>query len=324
MSSGNNGQAPDRDAILAAIERGVAFLTSRQRTDGELPVYAGGTADPAVFPTALMAHALSFAPAARTVRERALDFLEAEMDDRGLWRHWPARHPHHHVIPPDADDTACASAALVQAGRRRPDNRRRLLSNRTTRGLFRTWFITRREVRRPLTLYGFFKQTSASPFDVDAVVNANAIYYLGPGAHARPVVEHLAAVLRDGRERDCDKWYENPFVVWYFFARALRVVAPELTPILAARLASREPAAVLDAALAACARAYCGLPPQADGIVSDQLSSGGWPAAALYHGGRARRRDGSFDAPHPDTPHWGSEELTTALCLEALSHRIAE
>jgi len=309
--------------IQAAIDRGILFLERRQRTDGELPVSASGTPDPAVFPTAVIAHALSCAPSARHVRDRALDFLEAEMDPRGLWRHWPARHPHHTIIPPDLDDTACASAALARAGRAVPDNRQRLLDNRTSSGLFRTWLITRVEARHPLTLFGFFRSTSAKPFDVDAVVNANVLHYLGPGPHARRVVEYLAAVMRERRERTCDKWYENPFVVWYFFSRALHVVAPELGPLMADRLSSLVPATPLEAALAACSRGYWQQPVLVQAILESQLESGGWPAAALYHGGRARRRDGSFDEPHPDTPHWGSEELTTAFCIEALSRVVS-
>jgi hypothetical protein len=53
-------------------------------------------------------------------------------------------------------------------------------------------------------------------------------------------------------------------------------------------------------------------------FLAQQLASGGWPHAALYHSGRALRRNGTFEEPHPDTPYWGSEELTTAFCLEVL------
>jgi hypothetical protein len=54
-------------------------------------------------------------------------------------------------------------------------------------------------------------------------------------------------------------------------------------------------------------------------LLAAQLADGGWPRAALYHGGRERRPDGSFAPRHPDTPHWGSEALTACFCLEALS-----
>jgi len=322
MWSGTDRHPRPADTLATSIARGVAFLDSRQRSDGELPVNASGTPDPAVFPTAVMVHALSWAPGAQRVHDRALDFLQSEMDPRGLWRHWPARHPHHAIIPPDLDDTACASAALERAGRPLPDNRHRLIGNRTSAGLFRTWVITRVEARHPITLYGFFTRTSAKPFDVDAVVNANVLHYLGPGPHARPVVQFLARALEQGRERQCDKWYENPFVVWYFFSRALSVAAPELRSLMLTRLSSAAPSNPLETALMACSLAYWKEPFEVEAILDHQLESGGWPSAALYHGGRARRRDGSFSAPHPDTPHWGSEELTTAFCIEALSRRL--
>ena len=65
-------------------------------------------------------------------------------------------------------------------------------------------------------MYAFFTRTSAKPFDADAVVNANVLFYLG----AIPaVVDELLAVLREDRERHCDKWYDNPFVIWYFFGK---------------------------------------------------------------------------------------------------------
>ena len=79
---------------------------------------------------------------------------------------------------------------------------------------------------------------------------------------------------------------------------------------------------VLQAALALCSLLRWGhaAPPRLLGLLLDaQRPDGAWPRAALYHGGRRRRRDGSFEAPHPDTPHWGSEALTTAFALEALA-----
>jgi hypothetical protein len=303
-------------AVVQAIHRAVAFLERSQLPSGELRVLAGGKPDPSIFPTALAAYSLSFAPPAAKVRERALDFLIAEMDPRGLWKHWTHEHPHHHQLPPDLDDTSCASLALARAGREFPDNRSLLRRNRNRRGLFYTWKLTLTQLRHPLVCFAFFTKTSAKPFDADAVVNANALHYLGD---APEVVEHLLRVLRENREAHCDKWYENPFAVWYFFSRALHESAPEAGELIAKKLAAARPSNALEHALAICALRYCNRAADLSALLALQLESGGWPAAPLYHGGRARKRDGTFAPPHPDTPRWGSEELTTSFCIEALA-----
>lgn len=296
-----------------AVARGVAFLRRVQLPTGELPVLASGKPDPAVFPTAVMAHSLSFAPAADDVRERALDFLAAEMQPEGAWKHWPRSHPQHAFLLADLDDTACASAVLARAGRTIPDNRALLLKNRNRHGLFRTWVL---RYRHPLAMYAFFTRTSAKPLDADAVVNANILFYLGdvPGVAAQ-----LLAVLRENRERHCDKWYDNPFVVWYFFARSLHGISAEVSELIAKKLAATMPSNALEHALAACALHYFRRKADVEILLAMQLPSGAWPAAPVYHGGRARKRDGTFSAPHPDTPYWGSEAWTTAFAVEALA-----
>lgn len=255
------------------------------------------------------------------MRDRALDFLLAEMQPRGLWKHWTRAHPFHHQLPPDLDDTSCASAALALAGRTFPDNRPLLLRNRDRRGLFRTWKLTLAQLRHPLVSYAFFTKTSARPFDVDAVVNANALYYLGlhDPDDLPEVSRHLVRVLREDLEAHCDKWYENSFAIWYFFSRALQRRAPEAGELIVKKIAAMKPVGALDRALAVCALRDWNQPADVAPLLAQQLASGAWPAAPLYHGGRARRRDGSFVPPHPDTPHWGSEELTTAFCIEALA-----
>lgn len=326
-----------------AIQRGVEFLARSQLPSGEFPVLAssdpkmeeGCAPDPSVFPTAVMAQALSRVPQAQAIHARALDFLLCEMDSSGLWRHWTRAHPHHRQLPPDLDDTSCASSALRAAGRRFPDNRRLLLANRTRGGLFFTWIaprpawagvaharVTLRQFRHLPTLFMFFRRTSAAPRDVDAVVNANCLFYLGDHPGSDGVTEHLLAILRRGAEEECDKWYDNPFVIWYFLSRALAGRSAEAGAIIAERLSRFPPSTALEAALAACAQLSWQVLPPADairGLLDRQRDSGGWPRAALYHGGRSRRRDGGFEAPHPDTPRWGSEALTTAFALEALS-----
>ncbi|MBV8687501.1 MAG: hypothetical protein JOZ90_14275 [Alphaproteobacteria bacterium] len=339
---------PTGPEVEAALARAVAWLEREQRPSGEFPVLAStdptleerAEADPSVFPTALLAHSLSFWPGAAAAQRRALAFLQAEMDRFGLWRHWTRAHPHHRELPPDVDDTSCASAALAAAGLAFPDNRPLLLANRDREGRFFTWLsprlrwsgtkhlaVTLRQLRHAPTLWLFFRRTSAAPRDVDAAVNANALFYLGAFEGDEAVVAFLASAVAEGAETRCDKWYENRFVIWYFLSRALAGRSAGAEETLRARVAAAAPAGALEAALALCALASLGGRAPAEAVarlLGLQRPDGAWPRAAFYHGGRERRRDGAFAEPHPDTPRWGSEALTTGLCIEALARWLGE
>lgn len=331
------------DEALDAVRRGLAFLAQCQPPSGEFPVFAstdpemieGCAPDPSVFPTALVTYSLSFAPEAAALCGRGAAFLRAEMDRHGLWRHWTREHPFHRQLPPDLDDTSCASLALAAAGEAAPDNRDLMLANRDRAGRFFTWVaprfrwsgarhlaVTLPQLAHAPTLWLFFRRTSAAPRDVDAVVNANALFRLGAFPGEEAVTAFLLSVLEEDREAQCDKWYENPFVLWYFLSRALSGRSPRAPALILEKLEAARPADALEAALAACASLSCGEAPSSEAIadlLSRQRSDGAWPRAALYHGGRARLPGGGFAEPHPDTPRWGSEALTTAFCIEALS-----
>lgn len=335
-------------AVADAIQRALTCLASRQLASGEFPVLVSKdsamakprTLDPSVFPTALMAQSLAFAPDAASLVQRAAAFVTAQMGKYGLWKHWTHDHPHVKQLPPDLDDTCCASVVMRNSGRPFPDNHALLLANRDKRGLFYTWMtprarwsglahlkVTLPQLRHGFTLYLFFKHTSATPADVDAVVNANALFYLGDFEGRELVVDHLLGILRQGSESFCDKWYDNPFVVWYFLSRALAGVAPEAGELITQRLASANPTNALESALAICCLMdwqQASVDDRIAALLALQLDTGLWPCAPLYHGGRLRQADGSFAAPHPDTPYWGSDELTTAFCIEALSRWLKE
>src|SRR5262245_49467038 len=195
----------DPSTVSRAIEKGVAYLESAQLPSGEIPIdispipeMSGDCVrEPVVFPAAVAARALSITPSAARVRSRALDFLLREMEADGLWRHPSSEKPGYYYTPLDVDDTSIASVALAAAGRRFPDNRALLLANRERSGLFLTWIA--RWWRHPLMTYRFFKYT-AELRDVDAVVNANVVIYLGVCEETRSVIEHMLAVLRANRE----------------------------------------------------------------------------------------------------------------------------
>lgn len=337
-----------REEPASALARATAYLERVQLADGRFGVrtttrarpHDPGEDDASVFPTALAVHCLTFWRPAAGICRRALSFLQDQQDGYGLWRHWTRDHPLARHLPPDLDDTSCASAALSAAGHAELGNRDLILANRNADGLFFTWFTPRprwagvrhlratlRQLAHAPQLWLFYRRTSAKPGDVDAVVNANALHCLGcfPGDDA--VVAFLTNVLETDRERQCDKWYENPFAIWYFFARALAGRSEHAASLLAAKLRDARPGNALEAALSISAAHVLGLThprERLDQLITLQRADGSWPRAMLYHGGRARRSDGGFDEPHPDTPHWGSDELTTAFCVEALARWLHE
>lgn len=298
-----------------------------------------GEPDPSLFPTVFIARALAACgdrDGAPAMLARALAYLRTHMEAPGVWRHWTDEHPQFAALPVDLDDTACISSVLSRNGVAVPGNASLLLANRDEHGLFRTWLIPRwpaprhagywrvaaRRWRMPLHARGFWR-TSAEPGDVDMVVNAHVLHHLGDGPHAEPVVARLIDVVRRGEEDRCDKWYRSAFLFHASLARCIRVGVTGL------RVVREE----------ACSRIVDGV--RQDGSVGDgsadaafavmaladwdaasderaqmcahlgavQATDGSWPAEPVYYGGPRH---------HPAVPAWGSRELTTGLCLEAL------
>jgi hypothetical protein len=266
--------------------------------------------EPCVFPTALAARTLSITTSATSLRSRAVDFLEREMHPDGLWRHPSSDKRRAYDTPLDADDTSLASVALRAAGREFPDNRCRLLDNRDRSGLFLTWIT--RWWPHPLLTYRFFKYV-AERRDVDVVVNANVVIYLGGCGATRPAIEHMLAVLRANREMTATIWYGSRFTVWYFCSHALHEIAPEAGEMIVPRLAAAAPANALELAVAASTLLLWNGVPDMRPLLDAQLPSGSWPRVGFYHMGRRRLES------EPKPPWWGSEALTTVFAVEALT-----
>lgn len=329
----------------AAIGRAVAFLAARQLPSGELPSYrstdatlqSGREFDSSPFPTALIAYSLGFVgtAAARAVLERAAAFLLAEMEGPGMWRYWTREHPYHSVIPVDLDDVACASYVLRREGVPFPANEALIAANRDRRGLFQTWVVPRWPApaapswwrvalwqwAHPVAAFYFWKLNECERGDVDGVVNANVLLYLGDRPETRAVVPYLAAILRNGDEERCDKWHLNRFTFYYTLARAFHSgvgALGELREEVVARITARARPdgsigeSELDTALAACALLAWGsdvpeLERAVEHLLRAQDAEGGWRAVAMYYGGPKKYFG------------WGSEELTTGFCVEALA-----
>lgn len=339
--------------LSTATARGLAYLQQHQFPNGEFAVYCAADApmqgwtrpDSSVFPTALIASCLlpvAGLPQVDEMLTRATHFLRYQMNHGGLWNHFTELHRYRYLCPLDVDDTACVSALFRARGLDCPvpTNVPLLLANRNSQGLFYSWFLLRPrwvnnrtywrvtlpELLRPVQSILFWYGVEASRNDVDGVVNANALFYLGDITETQPVIAYLLRIIAENKEADCDLWYRDPFFVYYFFTRCYHAgitkLEPLRTPIIARILAQAQPDGRLGHTLADTAWAVCSLlnlcshPPELAAAVhyllQAQQPSGEWPRWLLYYGGPKLLMG------------WGSEEMTTAFCLEALARYQAE
>lgn len=330
-----------------AVSRGVDFLLDSQLPSGEMRSYRSRHPemtedcqfDSSPFPSALIASSLNFSDSAKakTIVGKIAHFLLSEMEPGGVWRYWTSKHPYHKNIPPDIDDIVCASSVLQQSGIIAPQNRALILSNLSSKKVLYTWIVPRltttlnatywqvvlREALNPVNLYMFWKLNEAEPNDTDGVVNANALYYLGKCPETMAIIQFLIDIINDEREEKCDKWHLSRFNLYYALSRNYFAGIKDFECIRAAVvdriLAAAQPngqigAHLLDTALAVCSLFNWGIGQSSPVLeravqllVKEQTEPGAWQKFPLYYGGPKRYFG------------WGSEELTTGFCIEALT-----
>jgi hypothetical protein len=331
-----------------AIDGGIAFLAEHQFHHGEFCVYMGAgedlkqwcVPDSTTFATAIISALLlplKDNPAVEAMQQKAGDFLKYQMMRGGAWHYFTKWHKIFQVCPADVDDTACISFFLKEIHYSFPDNLSLLRANRNKKGLYYTWFTFRytfrlpinktywllalRELKYPLRALWFWTNGECRKNDVDAVVNANILYYLGENAHTAPVIPFLLQIIEDHQEAGCDKWYQNIFQVYYAIARnfhkGVHALEPAREPIIERIRARMQPDGCIghstgDTAMAITTLLNFGYIPEAlekavDYLLKTVSPNGSWPRHAMCWSGRAQ------------LVAWGSEELTTALCLEALA-----
>jgi hypothetical protein len=174
----------------------------------------------------------------------------------------------------------------------------------------------------PVKQFYFWKLLEPTRHDVDGVVNANVLFYVGECREMKPVIDYLIGVLQRGEEDRCDGWYANGFMFYYALSRnfhagvaALGEVRDEsvVRIIRAAKPDGSVGDGVLNTALAVCALLYWRSSPSeleraVHFLLAAQRADGSWPRAALYYSGPKK------------IYAWGSEELVTGFCMEALMH----
>jgi hypothetical protein len=226
------------------------------------------------------------------------------------------------------------SLALQDAGIPISRNRPILCANRNGSGLFYTWILRRPRHLCSLQCWwailrgqigvaqtAFFSTGQARPDDVDAVVNANAIRLLWKDSSlVSPSVNWVRKVLETGEAGKADRYYQSSHALCYAIARGARAGIPsfrEMGDLVTRSVLSdvddltAQKSALSLLALSVWQPEHSLLAPMADFLVSRQQEDGSWSGEAYYYGGWKR------------VLQWGSPELTTAFCIEALA-RYAE
>ena len=303
--------------VRSSLKRAVSFLARRQLPWGEFradrystPDLRGrGRKDSGVFGTAVVLHALSRVddPRVAALIQRGLSFLLEERGVEGVWCYWSSRNTA--TITADVDVTSCAGhlIQMLRPAAVHPDSRAAVMENRDARGRFLTWF------RKP-----------GLPNDVDAVVNANALLFVGE-QDSVAAADALVHVLNTRSETASYCYYLDDLSLYYAISRAWRHggvtrLGACRDVIMGRTLVRRGPDGSfgdeLATALALCTLlSWKGLPwpavaESADFLLRAQRRDGSWAARAYYAG------------PVAPTPHevwWGSPEMTTALCIEAFA-----
>ncbi len=338
----------------SAVGRALDFLTAEQLTSGQFRTdctsadKSGSLAghptvhpESSLFCSSRIAHSLTHCddPRARSMIERVIAFLRREEERGGLWRYWCKDSPFHHTIPPDIDDTACISSLLSRFGGYAPNNQGLLIANRNSRGLFHTWMIPRPKFSANARWWWTvlsdmnysrlvtFWRDGAKRGDIDTVINANVLLYLGERPETEAVIRWLLETANAGLEEDTDKSYRSRAAFYYAVSQCYRsgmVRFDEAKPAMQRAFSTiahpngKIGENVLQTALAACAVLNFELPLHAyhasfDYLLATQASDGGWEAFPFYYDG----------LPQP-TMTWGSRAVTTGFCVEALVRMTSE
>lgn len=336
------------EKINQSVDRGINYLHSHQLPNGEFLFYMSGDDDmlghnicteSCVFPAALIGTCLLSLKKSNSMADEILkksaEFLFYQMDKGGTWNHYTNLHRFRHLCPQDLDDTSCASYFLNEMAYNIPNHsiQKLMLDNRRKDGLFYTWITFRwlwnrnrlywhyvfKELKYPIQSLIFWYKFVCTRYDVDAVVNANVLHYMGKKEETKPITDYLIKILQENKESVSDKWYLNTLTVYYFISRNFasgNIEHEETRLSLISKLMSyynKESGfgrSSLENALAITSLInlnYKGneITKAVTELVDWQSKNGNWERWGFYYGGIKQFC-------------FGSEELTTAFCLEAL------
>jgi Prenyltransferase and squalene oxidase repeat len=305
--------ASDESAkIDLSIIKAIDFLYRSQLPYGEFKIYASPNKDlegcsfessPSVAAFVLYSTQFVDHPKVAEMKRKALNFLVEEMEAPGVWRFWSSRSQVR--IDPDLDDTCYISFVLRE---HHPhilfgSNIQIILDNRNEQGLFYTWIRDRRAKN-----------------DVDSVLNANVLFYLGEREETQAACDYLNHIILTNQEEGSYLYYVGHCSLYYAMSRAFYngvfSLGKSRDAIIDKITSRQQPDGSfgddLNTAYAVCTLLnfrHCDnilLHRAVHRLLGQQMESGAWSKVAAAIG-------------PPPWVWWGSEELTTAVSIEALA-----
>ncbi len=327
---------PGAAELEHSVSRAIDFLYHSQLPYGEFRTYASpdqemgdkSRFDSSPFVTSLVLLCISHVtgPKAQEMTAKALGFLQEEMEGPGLWRYWSSRNERHRLLPPDLDDTCCISFILKSNHVAVPPNRDVVLANRNSEGAFYTWVVPRSTAPSAEAADSGYEVNpealltvvlSGAVDNIDCAVNANVLLYLGEGEETKQAVDYLVDIVLEGKENGCSDFYPDRLSFYYMLSRAYghgvlsleSIAFPVTDRVKQRQVDDGSFGNELLSALATCTllnfgRATAAVDKAVEYLVRAQREDGSWPRRAMFLG---------------PAPYYGSEELTTALCVEALA-----
>jgi len=312
--------------IIKSIEKGVDFLVSNQNENGSYPETVYFLKEgvwkknyPSLFSSSLISNSVSeilkkrdlmsdeIISKSEQLQKKSFEFFVSEMKMPGIWKFGASCDEMWRNLPFDLDDTCTISFLLkdhhpyIHFGM----NRNIIIKNRNEAGLFYTWIL-------PPAL--------AEKNDIDSIVNVNTILYLGENPATSKALDYICKLINEDREEGSSYYYLNRFFLYYFISRAysngcLGFEKCKDSIINKLLTAGAELNNVLLKAISITSLVNFGfckqdiLASKTEEIFNGMNSDGSWEKIPFYQGG---------EYPKPISLYYGSESITTTVCLEGL------
>ncbi len=322
------------DVLDLRVSNGLEFLAQNQMLNGAFNTYVSLDKNMenqcyryhnnSSFITTYILYSISFLGnrTVESITKKALVFFIQQMKNPGLWRFFTSEKRVTYFeslvgdtigLVPDLDDTACVSHALMRNNIPFDSNTKFFLKNRNEQGVFYTWLLDKSSWKdeKDTTVY-----IVPSKNDICCGVNANILLYLGENNDTKSVCDYLNGIILNNEEENCNLYYPDQITFYYLLSRAYFNGVYSLgksKKLIISRIKSIQKddgtvGDVLSTALAVCTLFnFADFDPNVSQaikyIINAQAENGSWQKIGFF-----------LDAYR----YYGSEELTTAICIEAL------